>query len=223
MVPELQALHARFESVLPRIVRHARVMFRNVKCYHTKEDKIQEVRGYCWKWVRQLHKARQEWWHFVSSSRRLRLSSGPERPQDRRHDRQGCHERDRPAAARLLRRQAPGLQHREHQPAGRGPHRQHGLARCPIRSRSAWTSRPGGAATTSAASGSWTRLALGHRTQGRRPPVPGQRGPRLPDASRVSDDWQNFTGEDATCEGRPVKRKEKGRRKPWSQTTATAC
>ena len=59
-------LHARFTAVLPRIVRHARVMFRFIKCYHTKEDKIQEVRGYCWKWIRLLHKAKKKWWTFVS-------------------------------------------------------------------------------------------------------------------------------------------------------------
>lgn len=62
----LQALHARFEAVLPRIIRHARVQFHRIKCFHTREDKIQEVRGHCWKWVKVLHKARKKWWKFVS-------------------------------------------------------------------------------------------------------------------------------------------------------------
>ncbi len=60
------ALHARFEAVLPRIVRHARVMFRHIKCWHTLQDKLQEVRSLCWKWIRQLEKAGKTWWHFIS-------------------------------------------------------------------------------------------------------------------------------------------------------------
>ena len=59
-------LKARFEAILPRIVRHARVQFHHIRCYHTREDKIQEVRGYCWKWIRLLHKAKKKWWTFVS-------------------------------------------------------------------------------------------------------------------------------------------------------------
>ncbi len=59
-------LHQRFAAVLPRIVRHARVMFRFIKCYHTKEDRIQEVRGYTWKWIQELDDAGKEWWTFVS-------------------------------------------------------------------------------------------------------------------------------------------------------------
>jgi hypothetical protein len=59
-------LKARFESVLPRIERHALVMFRSVHCWHTRQDKLQEVRSLCWKWVRQLHKAGKRWWSFVS-------------------------------------------------------------------------------------------------------------------------------------------------------------
>jgi hypothetical protein len=61
-----QKLKARFTAVLPRIVRHARVQFCHIKCWHTKEDKIAEVQAHCWKWVRLLHKARKRWWSFVS-------------------------------------------------------------------------------------------------------------------------------------------------------------
>ena len=59
-------LHARFASVLPRIVRHARVIFRSIKCWHTKEDKIAEVVDHCWVWVRRLHQRHRQWWKFVS-------------------------------------------------------------------------------------------------------------------------------------------------------------
>ncbi len=62
----LSRLHSRYNAVLPRIVQHARVYFRWIKCWHTKEDKIQEVRSLCWKWIEQLHKAGKEWWLFVS-------------------------------------------------------------------------------------------------------------------------------------------------------------
>jgi hypothetical protein len=61
-----RALHHHFVAVLPRIVRHARVVFRFVKCWHTKEDKVQEVRSLCWKWVCALNKVGKAWWQFVS-------------------------------------------------------------------------------------------------------------------------------------------------------------
>jgi hypothetical protein len=64
--PRQNRLHRRYLAVLPRIVRHARCYFRWVKCFHTKEDKVQEVSSHCWKWVRLLHKARKKWWQFVS-------------------------------------------------------------------------------------------------------------------------------------------------------------
>ncbi len=59
-------LHSQFLALLPRIVRHAKVTFRHVRCWHTKEDKIQEVRSLCWKWVRWLDKVGKKWWCFVS-------------------------------------------------------------------------------------------------------------------------------------------------------------
>ena len=52
-----RVLHARFQSVLPRIERHARVFFRWIKCWHTKQDKLQEVRSLAWKWIKRLHQA----------------------------------------------------------------------------------------------------------------------------------------------------------------------
>jgi hypothetical protein len=47
-------LHRRFLSILPVILRHARVYFRAIKCYHTKEDRIAEVRALCWNWFKRL-------------------------------------------------------------------------------------------------------------------------------------------------------------------------
>jgi hypothetical protein len=64
--PRRDALERRYLAVLPRIVRHARIVFRCVRCWHTRQDKIQEVRALCWRWVRQLHRARRKWWTFVS-------------------------------------------------------------------------------------------------------------------------------------------------------------
>lgn len=61
-----RVLHRRFTAALPRIVRHAQVVFRHVKCWHTKQDKVQEVRSLCWKWVRALNKVGKAWWEFVS-------------------------------------------------------------------------------------------------------------------------------------------------------------
>lgn len=55
-----------FESVLPRIVRHARVYFRGIKCWHTFQDKVQEVRSLCWKWVKYLQKVGKKWWCFMA-------------------------------------------------------------------------------------------------------------------------------------------------------------
>lgn len=63
---QLRQFHARFAPFLPRIERHAQVFFRWIKCFHTKQDKLQEVRSLCWKWVRQLHRAGKEWRGFVS-------------------------------------------------------------------------------------------------------------------------------------------------------------
>jgi hypothetical protein len=60
------SLRRRFESALPRILGHARVVFRFVRCWHTKQDRIQEVSGLCWEWIKRLHQAGKPWWTFVS-------------------------------------------------------------------------------------------------------------------------------------------------------------
>ncbi len=62
----LRRLHARYNTALPRIVRHAKVVFRYVKCSHTKEDKVAEAVGHCWKWIKKLDKLGKKWWCFVT-------------------------------------------------------------------------------------------------------------------------------------------------------------
>ncbi len=61
-----RTLKRHFEEVLPRIVRHASVTFRHLRCWHARQDKIQEVRSLCWRWVKRLHEAGKKWWCFVS-------------------------------------------------------------------------------------------------------------------------------------------------------------
>ena len=41
--PTIEALHAHFLAVLPRIETHARIYFRYLKCLHKKEDAIAET------------------------------------------------------------------------------------------------------------------------------------------------------------------------------------
>ncbi len=50
----------RFERHMPRIRRHAAVIFRDVKCYHARQDKIQDVLGIAFKWFKQLWKDRKK-------------------------------------------------------------------------------------------------------------------------------------------------------------------
>lgn len=45
-----RVLHRRFLSIMPRIQLHAKFYFRHVKCWHTKEDRIQEAIDLAWKW-----------------------------------------------------------------------------------------------------------------------------------------------------------------------------
>src|SRR3954451_7075094 len=46
----LEALHAGFLSILPRVRLHAEVYFRHLKCPHKKEDAVQETLAIAWKW-----------------------------------------------------------------------------------------------------------------------------------------------------------------------------
>lgn len=50
----LAALRDRFQSILPRIERHATIYFRNLKCPAKKADAIAEAVALAWKWFTQL-------------------------------------------------------------------------------------------------------------------------------------------------------------------------
>lgn len=63
----LEALHARFLSILPRIELHARIYFRHVKCPAKKEDCIGEVIALSWKWFVRLAQKGKDASEFVSA------------------------------------------------------------------------------------------------------------------------------------------------------------
>jgi hypothetical protein len=53
------ALHNRFLAILPRIERHGRICFRDVRCPHRKEEALQEMRALAWRWfVRLIRKGK---------------------------------------------------------------------------------------------------------------------------------------------------------------------
>jgi hypothetical protein len=60
-------LHALFLVALPRIERHGRVYFRNVRCPDKKEDLLAEMRGLCWKWFVRLVRRGKRVMDFVSA------------------------------------------------------------------------------------------------------------------------------------------------------------
>ncbi|MBL8792790.1 MAG: hypothetical protein JNM56_02690 [Planctomycetia bacterium] len=60
-------LHGTFLTMLPRIERHARVYFRNVKDSNRKADYIQETIALSWKWLRRLHARGKDATQFVST------------------------------------------------------------------------------------------------------------------------------------------------------------
>jgi hypothetical protein len=47
---DIQALHAHFLTVLPRIQTHAEIYFRHLHCPGRRDDAIQEVIAIAWKW-----------------------------------------------------------------------------------------------------------------------------------------------------------------------------
>jgi hypothetical protein len=50
----LALLQARFLFILPKIECHGRCVFRHLKCWHTKEDRIAETVAISWKWFLRL-------------------------------------------------------------------------------------------------------------------------------------------------------------------------
>jgi hypothetical protein len=47
-------LHARFQALLPRVERHARVFFRHLRCPDRKQDAIHETIALAWQWFVRL-------------------------------------------------------------------------------------------------------------------------------------------------------------------------
>jgi hypothetical protein len=52
--PALEALHEKFLALLPRILIHARISFRDVHCSHEKDDVIAEAIALAWRWYLRL-------------------------------------------------------------------------------------------------------------------------------------------------------------------------
>jgi hypothetical protein len=51
---DLDALHARYLALLPRIETHARIIFRHLKSPDRREDAVQETIAIAWKWFVRL-------------------------------------------------------------------------------------------------------------------------------------------------------------------------
>ncbi|MFO0881542.1 MAG: hypothetical protein U0840_29940 [Gemmataceae bacterium] len=52
---DLNALHAHFLAILPRIETHAKVRFRYLRCPGRRDDMIAEVIAVCWRWFLRLN------------------------------------------------------------------------------------------------------------------------------------------------------------------------
>jgi hypothetical protein len=66
-MPAPDGLEAQFLGVLPRIVTHAQIAFRGVRCPSRKEDLISETLGLCWAWYRRLAARGRDPRQFVSA------------------------------------------------------------------------------------------------------------------------------------------------------------
>ena len=64
----LAHLQASFVAlVLPRVLSHGRVCFRDVACPHRRQDAIQEMIGLAWKWHLRLAEQRKDATHFPTA------------------------------------------------------------------------------------------------------------------------------------------------------------
>jgi hypothetical protein len=59
-------LHRRFLSILPRIRLHAKICFRYIRCWHTREDRIAEVIDLAWRWFVRLAEKGKDARRFAS-------------------------------------------------------------------------------------------------------------------------------------------------------------
>jgi hypothetical protein len=63
----LQASHAHFLAILPRIETHARIRFRYLRCPGRRDDAIAEVIAVCWKWFLRLDEQDKDIDGFVTA------------------------------------------------------------------------------------------------------------------------------------------------------------
>ena len=64
--PAADALHARFLILLPRIERHVRCYFRDVRCEHRKQEYLAEAVALSWKWFTELARRGKDAAGFVA-------------------------------------------------------------------------------------------------------------------------------------------------------------
>jgi hypothetical protein len=60
----VEVLHVRFLLLLPRIVTHARIVFRGVRCPVKQEDRVQECVALGWKWFLRLSEQGKDVFNF---------------------------------------------------------------------------------------------------------------------------------------------------------------
>jgi hypothetical protein len=63
----LEDLHSRFQTVLPRIERHARIYFRAITCPDNKADCIAETLAVAWQWFVRLAERGKDATQFASA------------------------------------------------------------------------------------------------------------------------------------------------------------
>jgi hypothetical protein len=62
----LASLHARFNTLLPKIELHGRIYFRHVRCPHRKAELLQDMRSLAWKWLLRLNEQDKDVSQFVT-------------------------------------------------------------------------------------------------------------------------------------------------------------
>jgi len=65
--PSIAHLQYRFLTIQPRIERHARIYFRDLKCQHRKAEYIAETVGLAWKWFVELAQRGKDATEFAST------------------------------------------------------------------------------------------------------------------------------------------------------------
>ena len=67
VTPSVSRLQARFLQIRDRIETHARIYFRNIKCWFEKADLIAETIALSWKWFRRLAQKGRDATEFAST------------------------------------------------------------------------------------------------------------------------------------------------------------